>query len=72
MTEEDRPPEQLAPGTAVEIRRRLDGGWARGFEVIAATADGYRIKRLSDGIELPVTIDGDDLRAQRRRSTWWY
>jgi len=68
----DPSPDALPPGTAVEIRRRLDGQWARGFEVIGAADDGYRVRRLSDGQELPVVIAADDLRVQRKRSTWWY
>ena len=66
-------PLQHQPGARVELRRRLDGQWAKGFEVIEPTETGsYRVRRLSDGEELPVTIDAVDLRAQRKRSGWWY
>lgn len=65
--------EVLEPGTAIEVRRKLDGQWARGFEIVDhAGDDGYRVRRLSDGQELPVPIRGDDVRVQRKRSTWWY
>jgi hypothetical protein len=64
---------ELAPGAAVEIRRKLDGQWARGFEIIdREDGDSFRVRRMSDGQELPVPISGDDLRPQRKRSTWWY
>lgn len=72
MTDADPPAEDLGPGSAVEIRRRLDGHWAKGFEVIDRTDGGFRIRRLSDGMELPVVIAADDIRLQRKRSTWWY
>ncbi len=65
--------DDLAPGTAVEVRRKLDGQWARGFEVVERELTGtYRVRRMSDGQELPVPIAAADLREQRRRSSWWY
>lgn len=76
MTDADRDDDradELAPGMAVEIRRKLDGQWARGFEIVERESGGsFRVRRMSDGQELPVTISGDDLRPQRKRSTWWY
>lgn len=64
---------QLKPGTRVEVRRRFDGGWARGFEVAEVGADGYRIRRLSDGELLPVVFDAASVRRERRRGgLWWY
>lgn len=62
----------LVPGTKVEVRKRLDGEWARGFEVVSAGRDGYRVRRLSDGGELPLTISDDDVRKEKKRGTWWY
>jgi hypothetical protein len=62
----------LPPGTRVEVRNRLDGRWARGFEVIRAEGGGYRLKRLSDGGELPLVFHDDDVRREKRRGTWWY
>jgi hypothetical protein len=62
----------LSPGTRVEVRKRLDGEWARGFEVVSAGRDGYRVRRLSDGGELPLTISDDDVRKEKKRGTWWY
>jgi hypothetical protein len=62
----------LEAGDKVEVRRRLDDKWARGFEVLAVTGSGYRLRRLSDGVELPTTFAVTDVRKERKRSTWWY
>jgi len=64
----------LGPGARVEVRTRLDGQWAKGFEVVGVEDGAYRIRRLSDGGVLPVTFSPDDVRPQRerRRGTWWY
>lgn len=63
---------RLAPGTRVEVRKRLDGEWARGFEIVSASHEGYRVRRLSDGGELPLVIGDDDVRKEKKRGTWWY
>lgn len=62
----------LEPGTRVEVRNRLDGRWSRGFEVVSASRDGYRLRRLSDGNELPLLFHDDDVRKEKKRGTWWY
>lgn len=62
----------LEPGTRVEVRKRLDGDWARGFEIVSAGPEGYRLRRLSDGGELPLSFSDDDVRKEKRRGTWWY
>lgn len=59
----------LSPGTKVEVRTGFDRSWARGFEVLAAGDDGYRLRRLSDGTELPVAFAVTDVR--REQSMWW-
>ena len=65
--------QSLEPGMRVEVRRRFDQHWARGFEVVEATDGGYRIKRLSDGVELPTVFTADDVRRERKRQgMWWY
>jgi hypothetical protein len=65
--------EYLAPGTRVEVRKRFDASWARGFEVAQLTEHGYRLRRLSDGSELPAEFSADDVRTERKRTgTWWY
>ena len=63
----DRPRElveviTIALGTSVEVRRRFDQAWARGFEVASATEEGYRLRRQSDGAVLPVSFPPDDVR----------
>ena len=65
--------ESLEPGMRIEVRRRFDQHWARGFEVAAVTEGGYRIRRLSDGIELPTEFPFEDVRGERKhRGMWWY
>lgn len=67
-------PAPLAPGDKVEVRKRFDASWAKGFEVAELTDDGVRVRRLSDGAVLPVDFDWDDIRAERERKhgLWWY
>ena len=61
------------PGTPVEVRRRFDHSWARGFEVAEVVAEGYRIRRLSDRSVLPAEFSFDDVRRERRKQgLWWY
>ena len=65
--------ESLEPGMRVEVRRRFDQHWARGFEVAAVTESGYRVRRLSDGVELPADFSSEDVRRERKRQgMWWY
>jgi hypothetical protein len=59
----------LTSGTKVEVRTGFDRSWARGFEVVDACAEGYRLRRLSDGRELPATFAPGDVR--REQSMWW-
>lgn len=67
------PPTDLTVGTRVEVRSRFDGHWARGFEVAGVEAPGYRVRRLSDGSELPAVFGDDDVRPERhRQGMWWY
>lgn len=62
----------LEPGTHVEVRSTLDRRWCRGFEVVDADEHGYRVRRLSDMVDLPGTIAAADVRKEKRRGTWWY
>jgi hypothetical protein len=70
----DHPPALLDPGAAVEVRNHFDGRWARGFEITDSSPEGYRVRRLSDGRELPTVFDGHDIRPRRepKRGSWWY
>ena len=65
--------ESLEAGMRVEVRRRFDQHWARGFEIADVTDKGYRVRRLSDGIVLPTEFSDEDVRRERKRhSMWWY
>ena len=65
--------ESLEAGMRVEVRRRFDQHWARGFEVVSVTDSGYRVRRLSDGMELPTEFTPEDVRRERKRQgMWWY
>lgn len=63
--------QSLKPGMKVEVRNRFDGAWVPGFEVVEVLDGAYRLVRLSDGEVLPVDIDCDAVRRERRRETWW-
>jgi len=62
----------LNQGDRVEVRRRFDAAWARGFEVAEISESGVRVKRLSDGEVLPVAFDPDDIRKERKRNDFWW
>ena len=63
----------LEPKTRVEVRDRFDQSWARGFEIAEATETGYRVRRLSDGMVLPVEFSDEEVRREKRRQgLWWY
>jgi hypothetical protein len=64
--------EVVAIGDRVEIRKRFDAQWARGFEVIAVDGDRVEVKRLSDGDVLPVTFAPEDVRPERKRGSMWW
>ena len=63
----------LEVGDRVEVRRRFDAQWARGFEVVEVTANGYRVRRESDGEVLPAEFSEEDLRRAHKRNNdfWW-
>jgi hypothetical protein len=63
----------LAAGTPVEVRRRFDYSWARGFEVAEVQDRGYTLRRKSDGSVLPAVFEFGDVRPARHRqnSMWW-
>ena len=71
--EPDMAEPDLETGTRVEVRRRFDGSWTRGFEIAGTTEDGYLLRRLSDGSVLPVAFSAEELRRDRRRRQgfWW-
>ncbi len=57
--------DELQPGSVVEVRRRFDRAWARGFEVIDGDGQSFRLRRNSDGAVLPVSFPATDLRLAR-------
>ena len=65
--------EDLVAGTKVEVRRRFDQHWTRGFEIAEIVGDRYRLRRLSDGSVLPADFEGEELRPERKRrqGMWW-
>ena len=65
--------DSLKAGDRVEVRRRFDAQWARGFEIVEVADGGYRVKRTSDGEELPVVFATEDVREARKRANdfWW-
>jgi hypothetical protein len=65
--------EELSPGDKVEVRRRFDAQWARGFEVVEVTEAGIRVRRTSDGEVLPADFAEADIRRARNRANdfWW-
>lgn len=66
--------EALERGMRVEVRRRFDQHWTRGFEVAEVLPGGrYRLTRLSDNTVLPAEFDAEELRPERKRRSgmWW-
>jgi hypothetical protein len=65
----------VRPGTRVEVRSRFESRWSRGFEIaereMADNVAVYKVRRRSDNSILPVVFSEDDVREERRRSTWW-
>jgi hypothetical protein len=64
----------LPQGTPVQVRDRFEFTFRSGFEVCGATDAGYRLRRRSDGVELPVAFSPNDVRRDAgrsaRRSVW--
>ena len=58
---------RLGPGTEVEVRTHYLETWARGFEITSIDGDCARVRRRSDGVQLPVTIPVERIRRQRAR-----
>src|SRR5450755_3562363 len=60
----EQPPAQsnLRPGVPVEVATHYTGTWTSGFEVAALHADTCRVRRVSDGVVLPVEFDRSEVR----------
>jgi hypothetical protein len=52
----------LTVGTPVEVWNRFESSFVPGFEVSDDVENGYRLRRTSDGVELPVTFSAEDVR----------
>ncbi|MDQ1456452.1 MAG: hypothetical protein QOH28_2072 [Actinomycetota bacterium] len=51
-------------GDRVEIATHFTGTWATGFEVAAMSADGCRIRRISDNTVLPIAFAYHEVRPE--------
>jgi hypothetical protein len=60
----------LPQGTPVQVRDRFEFTFRSGFEVSTASEAGYRLRRRSDGVELPVDFPATDVRPEGRTSNW--
>ena len=57
----------LDVGTRVQVRNRYLADFGPGFEIAGVTAGGYVVRRLSDGVELPVPFAADEVRPDLNR-----
>jgi hypothetical protein len=47
----------------VEVRSSYEGAWTPGFDVVEEVPTGYRLRRISDGSEVPGAFATEDVRA---------
>ena len=52
----------IGRGTRVEVRNHFISSWSDGFEVSRVDSEGYRVRRVSDNVELPATFAPDEVR----------
>lgn len=52
----------VGPGQRVDILNHFDGRWVPGFEVIANSDGGVMVRRISDGVVLPVSFAATEIR----------
>ena len=60
----------LPQGTPVQVRDRFEFAFRSGFEVSETTEAGYRLRRRSDGVELPAEFSVRDVRPDSKRGSW--
>ena len=60
----------LPQGTPVQVRDRFEFAFRSGFEVSESTDRGYRLRRRSDGVELPVEFPVNDVRLESTGKAW--
>jgi len=70
MAPNDFDTNRLPLGTPVQVRDRFEFAFRSGFEVSEATDAGYRLRRRSDGVELPVAFPAGDVRVDSVRTNW--
>ena len=58
-------------GAPVEVHTRFTDSWSPGFEIAEVVAEGYRLRRLSDGAVLPEPTCEADLRPATGRTRPW-
>ena len=58
-------PAGLTVGDSVEVRRRFDARWAKGFEIAAIEDELVVLRRMSDGAILDRPFGLDDIRSNR-------
>jgi hypothetical protein len=61
---------RLPQGTPVQVRDRFEFAFRSGFEVSSNTKAGYRLRRRSDGVELPIDFPANEVRAEGNRPSW--
>ena len=54
----------LPQGTPVQVKDHYQFRFNSGFEVSASSDAGYRLRRRSDGVELPVDFPASDVRPE--------
>jgi hypothetical protein len=59
----------LPQGTPVQVRDRFEFAFRSGFEVSEYTPAGYRLRRRSDGVELPAEFAVNDVRPESKPRT---
>ena len=52
----------MTVGTRVQVRNRFLAEFGPGFEIADVTGAGYVVRRVSDGVELPVPFASDEVR----------
>jgi hypothetical protein len=60
----------LPQGTPVQVRDRFEFAFRSGFEVSETTVAGYRLRRRSDGVELPAEFAVNDVRLDPASKAW--
>jgi anti-anti-sigma factor len=54
----------LREGDRVEVATRFTGAWVGGFQVVSTRPDGCRLRRVFDGVLLPVEFSYDQIRPE--------